>query len=79
MIPFTLSRPQDSISVQEYVAIPGKSFFCRVDLKEDPPVGVQWGGRVCIDTGGVENMHVLDVDKAASREYGSKRRNEAKR
>ena len=40
MTPVIVQKPQDTITIQKFVAVPGKAFRCRIELKKLPPEGV---------------------------------------
>jgi hypothetical protein len=50
-------RPGEMVCTQKFVAIPGKRFRCRVELKKKQPQGVMWGCRVYQETDSEQEDH----------------------
>ena len=47
MTPVIVQKPQDTITIQKFVAVPGKAFRCRIELKKLPPEGVLYAAAGC--------------------------------
>lgn len=63
MIPVKLEKPQPTLSIQHFVAIPGRNFSCRVELARAPPEGIQYGCRIYIDHGSIRSRHEFDPEQ----------------
>lgn len=74
MIPITIEKPEDALTVQRFVAIPGKAFHCRVELSKAPPEGQLWGCRVYVDKGCNHRLEAYDVTKGAEIEPSCSKR-----
>ena len=68
MVPVAVVKPQDLLSVQYFIAIPGKAFYFRIKLDRSPPQGTQYGCRVYVDNGGLDHRHVFNLAKGALEE-----------
>ena len=62
MTPVIVQKPQDTLTIQKFVAVPGKAFRCRIELKRLPPEGVLYGCRVYIDKGGLDSYHEVNIN-----------------
>jgi len=62
LTPVIVQKTQDSLTIQKFVAVPRKTFCCRIRLKRLPPEGVLYGCRMYIDKGGLDSYHVVNLN-----------------